>query len=356
MRISVCPSAALGPTARPLRERIRVTRSGSSVTTRSISSASSPREAEPQGTLHTMSAQSHGPQDVRGSSVPLEQADPVDTATPSRSRAISKASASTPSKLMCWCQGCVARVPVDRGAGTPASTPASSRSRSAATRGPCSASVFRATRAAAPRPPRRYVLGTGPPVPLLSAAGHQWRSFVPRLTQSAPMPFARRACVPRATGGRRRALERPPRCDRRLHRICVKHQPASCASAANSATGWSVPTSLLACITVTRAVSGRMADASADGSTMPDASTGSRSRHSRGGRAPARCEAPPRVRSRLPPRAADHGLPRPPPLPGWRGCLPRCPIVNTTSTGSAPMSAATSSRASSSTALACWPK
>ena len=126
-----------------------------------------------------------------GSSVPDEQAEPVDTATPSRSSAINSDSASTRSKLMLVVFGTRASVdPLTAVPDTPRRMSASRRSRSAASRRPSSAILAIAMRAATPIPtmpgtfsvPARRLRSWRPPV-----SSGSTRS--PRRIQSAPTPF-----------------------------------------------------------------------------------------------------------------------------------------------------------------------
>ena len=111
-----------------------------------------------------------------GSRVPEEHADPVETATPSRSSAISSDSASMRSKLMLVVFGTRAsREPLTSVLGTADRMPFSSRSRSAASRVASDVHLL-----AAPRRPRRPcpttpgdVLGSGPAVAFLLAAAEK---------------------------------------------------------------------------------------------------------------------------------------------------------------------------------------
>ena len=109
-----------------------------------------------------------------GSSVPDEQADPVDTAMPSRSSAISRLSASTRSKLMLVVFGTrgVARA-VDGRARHAAQDARPRADRAARATRAASARELRAARAARRRPAgdRRHVLGARAAVALVLAAG-----------------------------------------------------------------------------------------------------------------------------------------------------------------------------------------
>jgi hypothetical protein len=127
--------------------------------------------------------------------------------------------------------------------------------------------------------------------------------------------------------------------------------------AARSAIGWMVPISLLACITETSAVSRVMAAASAAGETMPLLSTMSnvevqpRRVSAFTVFSTASCSILEVMMWRLPLASAASAAPRRAKL---SASVP--PLVNTTSAGSAPISSATADRASSSKALARWPK
>ena len=127
-----------------------------------------------------------------GSSEPDEQADPVETATPSRSSAMRSDSASRPSKLMFDVFG-TRRAAVAVHAACPARPtrmPASSRSRSGAAPSPVLASCSRASRAATPSPPSegtfsvpaRRFRSCRPPV--MSGVSRR-----PRRIHRAPTPF-----------------------------------------------------------------------------------------------------------------------------------------------------------------------
>jgi hypothetical protein len=77
------------------------TRVGSTPTTKSTSSAVEPGPRLKRSELRDRALEKPIARNTcDGSSEPDEHADPVDTATPSRSRAIRRDSASTPSKLM----------------------------------------------------------------------------------------------------------------------------------------------------------------------------------------------------------------------------------------------------------------
>ena len=84
-------------------------------------------------------------------------------------------------------------------------------------------------------------------------------SRTPRRIHSAPMPFG----PPNLCAGERRADRRrasgptPESCRPTARRRCERRAPCARAIAASSAIGWIVPTSLLACITETSAVSRR---------------------------------------------------------------------------------------------------
>ena len=124
-----------------------------------------------------------------GSTPPAAQAAPVETAIPSRSRAISSPSASTLSNDTLVVLGTRGPSPLRRAPGI-ASRRASSRSRRAATRTASACRLSRARAAAAPKPttpatfsvPARR-LRSWPP-PLTSAA-----IGVPRRTYRHPTPF-----------------------------------------------------------------------------------------------------------------------------------------------------------------------
>ena len=149
-----------------------------------------------------------------GSSVPDEQAEPVDTAMPSRSSAISSDSASTRSKLMFVVFGTRgdARA-VDDGARAPRRRmPSSSRSRSAARRARFLGHLrARQLGRDAHADDAGDVLGAGAAAALLLAAGHESAAAAARAgSRSRRRPSARRTCAPRATAGRRRAPSRRP--------------------------------------------------------------------------------------------------------------------------------------------------
>ncbi len=135
--------------------------------------------------------------------------------------------------------------------------------------------------------------------------------------------------------------------------------PAAWASSATAATGWPVPTSLLAAITATRAVRpGRSRPASRSGSTRPRPSTGARST-----RAPASASAQAAASSTAWCSTAEQTRCRS--SGGRASTVPLTarlsasvpPEVNTTSAGAAPTRAATCSRAVSTAARAArpWP-
>ena len=225
--------------------------------------------------------------------MPDEHADPVETATPSRSSAISSDSASMPSKLMFVVFGHAAVwVAVDRRAGH--------------ARRECRARVDRAARpmrAARARASSRAmraadaepgdggdVLRAGAPVALLPAAGHERRQAARRgESRARRRPSVRRTCAPTARADRRRARGPttgilPTDCTASVWNSA----PCACAIAASSAIGWIVPTSLLACITETSAVSSVIASFErARRSTTPSRLDGKqRDASSRAARAP----------------------------------------------------------------------
>ncbi len=110
-----------------------------------------------------------------GSSVPDEQADPVETATPSRSSAMSSDSASTASKLMFVVFGTRgSRAPLMAVPGTRARIASSSPFRRAESRAASADSFATASRAASPEAgDARHVLGAGAAAPFVLAAGHR---------------------------------------------------------------------------------------------------------------------------------------------------------------------------------------
>ncbi len=116
-----------------------------------------------------------------GSSVPDEHAEPVETAIPSRSSAISRLSASTRSKLMFVVFGTRrSRAPFTAVPGTAARMPSSSRSRSAADARAFARQLAARERAATPRP---TMAGT------FSVPARRFRSCLPPV---------RIGCMPRA--------------------------------------------------------------------------------------------------------------------------------------------------------------
>src|SRR5688572_885357 len=127
----------------------------------------------------------------QGSSVPEEHAEPVDTATPSRSSAINSDSASVRSKLMFVVLGTRGeRTPFNAVPATLRRMPSSRRSRSAVSRVPSESILAIASRAATPIPtipatfsvPARRLRSCLPPV----RGG--W-SRTPRRIHRAPTPF-----------------------------------------------------------------------------------------------------------------------------------------------------------------------
>ena len=171
------------------------------------------------------------------------------------------------------------------------------------------------------------------------------------------LPWVHRTCAPRPRADRRRGRARRRGSCRRVCTASVWNRaPAARATAASSAMGCTVPTSLLACITETSAVSRRTSAASAGGSTMPRPSTGSHDTvHPCASSAlavlsTASCSIVLTTRWRLPCTAGASSAPR---MARLSDSVP--PLVNTTSAAAAPSRAATCARASSSAALACWP-
>ena len=134
-----------------------------------------------------------------------------------------------------------------------------------------------------------------------------------------------------------------------------KGTPRSRQSAPISATGWIVPTSLLAAMTETRTVSGRIAAATSAAATIPDGPTPTRvtskpSRSSdRHGSSTAACSIAV-VTMWRPFPACDRAIPF-----TARLSDSVAPEVKTISSGAAPMRAATCSRARSTARCASWP-
>ena len=134
-----------------------------------------------------------------------------------------------------------------------------------------------------------------------------------------------------------------------------KRTPLSRVIRPISSSGWIVPTSLLACITETSTVSGRMAARTASGSTSPSRLTGTTVTSN-----PSRPSAAIESRTALCSMAV---VTRWRPFPAWNRATPFtarlsdsvAPLVQTISRAVAPMSRATSSRASSTASAASHP-
>ena len=128
-----------------------------------------------------------------GSSVPDEQAEPVDTATPSRSSAMSRLSASTRSKLMFvvfGTRGCARAV--DRRARHARAECPLRADRAARRRARASAAIFAGRERARRRPGRRWPARSRCPRAGCARACRRSGSAacrVPRLIHSAPAPF-----------------------------------------------------------------------------------------------------------------------------------------------------------------------
>ena len=164
----------------------------------------------------------------------------------------------------CWtCSGRGgARAPFTTVFGTDASTPDSSRSRSVTSRGRLARASSRRHVAAAPRPtipatfsvPARRLRSCRPPVCWGVRVDYRRAPTAPR------RPGARRTCARTSTGGRRRARRRPPgSCRPPGRRRCGRARHAREPLAPGRVRAESVPTSLLASITDTSAVSSRSA-------------------------------------------------------------------------------------------------
>ena len=211
--------------------------------------------------------------------MPDEHADPVETATPSRSSAISSDSASTASKLMLVVFG-------TRGSRAPLIVvPGTARQdrffEAIAQRGEPRgfAGQLRrgeARRDAEPRD-RRHVLGSGAAVALVLAAGEDRRHARAALDPQRAGPFRAVELVRRERQqiDAERAARRRGSCRPTAPRRCGTARRARARAARAPRSAGSVPISLFACITETIAVSSASAAASASGCTMPDASTGS---------------------------------------------------------------------------------
>ena len=260
-----------------------------------------------------------------GSTAPEEQAEPVETAKPARSRRMSSASPSTPGKATCEVFGRRGDAgAVDDRARDRAAQPASKRSRRAARQAPPRRQLLaRRRRRRAEADQRRHVLGPGPPPPLLAAADQERRrARRPLRTQSAAAPERAVELV----GAERQVVDperrrRPPAsCPPPARRRRAPARRARGRRRATSATGWSVPSSLLASIRQTRRVSGRrarddrrggddavrargharhLAARAAPAAPRPRGSRGARAPRSPGGRAGAR-----RARADVPTRTA----------------------------------------------------
>ena len=293
-----------------------------------------------------------------GSSVPDEQAEPVETATPSRSSAISSASASTPGKLTFVVFGTRSPLPLTAASGTRSISPASRRSRRAPSRAASAASLPPANAAAAPRPttagtfsvPARRFRSCRPPV-----VGATKR--IPRRTHSAPTPLGPlNLCAEIESRSTPRAATSigilPADCTASVW----NRAPRACATAASRAIGCTVPISLLACITETRAVRSPTAASRSAGSTTPARPAGSsvvvqpRFASAFSVLSTASCSMADATRCRRPAGRAASATPRTARL---SASVP--PPVKITSLGRAPSRPATAERASSRAALAAWP-
>ena len=294
-----------------------------------------------------------------GSSVPDEQAEPVETATPSRSSAMSSDSASTPSKLMLVVFGTRRpRSPLTTVPGTFSRIPVSSRSRRAAISAwPAPAAAF-ASLAAAPNPampgtfsvPARRLRSCPPPV---------WpaASRTPRRTHSAPTPLGPLSLCADSDS---RSTPSSSTASGSLPADCTasvwNSAPRRRAAAASSATGCTVPISLLACMTETSTVSSVSAASSASGATMPLSATGTSDvfqpcrLNAFRVLSTASCSMALATMCRLRPGAAASATPRTARL---SASVP--PLVKTISWGRAPIRSATAARAPSTWALAAWP-
>ena len=218
-----------------------------------------------------------------GATLPDEQAEPDETATPSRSSAITSVSAaipSTPTQSVCGSRG--APAPKTVAAGRSPAIAAASASRQPAQPSALARSP-RAAAAAAPKPaiaatfsvPARSRFSWPPPV----RSGAKVEVLVRPDDRARPLRAAdlvgrqgqdvdaeRRRCRPECA--------RPPGWRR-----CGRSRRPHARAAAISATGWMTPVSLLASITETsgrasRAASSSSIAASASSSTTPSPSTG----------------------------------------------------------------------------------
>ena len=214
-----------------------------------------------------------------GSSVPDEQADPVDTAIPSRSRAINSDSASIPSKLMFVVfgdprLGCA----VDRGPGNRRQHARARDDRAARRAGRARSQLGGAQ--AWPLLPGRRSRGRSPcrraACARVSRPSGSHTTRVPRRIQSAPAPFGPlNLCAESDSRSTPSALTSTGILPRSARRRCGTAPRAHARRCASSAIGWMVPISLFACITDTIAVSSANASLSASGSTIPVLETGS---------------------------------------------------------------------------------
>ena len=294
---------------------------------------------------------------VLGSTEPEAHAEPVETAKPARSRRIISASPSTPGKARWEVLGRRA-VPTacSRAPGSSAAA-ASKRSRSAARWRPRSASSAAARSAATPSP---TTAGT------FSVEARRRRSWLPPTssgTSSAP-PRTHSAAAPSGPWNLwpprvRKSTPRAPTSTGTLPTACTASHstgtPRRRHSAATSATGCRVPTSLLASIRPASRVSASTAARKSVAATTPCASGATRTTS-----IPAASSSSAAARTDGCSKAEITTRPRKParrPAPSRTALLASVPeAVNTTSGGTAPSKAATCARAASTASRAACPK
>ena len=295
-----------------------------------------------------------------GCATPAEHAEPVEHATPAASRSSSRASPSQPGKEKCALPGRRSTgSPLSTASGHAARTRSISSSRSAPTRqanASCaltliSTAVAKATMPGTSSVPERTSRSWPPPC----SRGVQATS---RPSSSAPTPTGppslwpvmdRPSAIPKWTGSWPMAWIAS----------VWNGMPRERAVSASSATGCTVPTSLLAHMAVTRATSSSSVSASASGATRPAGSTGSQDTDAPScdssqptASSTAWCSADPdttRVRAGSAARRAQKM-----PLTA-RLSLSVPPLVKMTSDGRAPTAAANCSLASSTRRRACRP-
>ena len=331
-------------------------------------SAVDPAEADAHGALAPARLDAHGVEHVRAPTLPDEQAEPDETATPSRSKAIRAVSALRPGHGEGEGVGQPRRaaaedhgVRSDARRARPPPRRAAPRRRSGlgreAAAGPISAAAPKPTMPATFSVPARAPRSCPPP--RIRRVGELDAGRRP--ARSRRRPSGRRACGPTGSGRRRRGRRDrsailPAAC---TASVCTR-PPRACTMRAASATGWTTPVSLLASWTETsdrapsRATRARREPAR--GRRRPSPSTGIRSTASGGeavpvedagmlGRADEQQRSRPALRRSRRQRRGDSTV--------LFASVP--PLVKTTSSAAAPTSAATWSRARSIAARAARP-